>query len=73
MNSESGNFSCQAEGFAIEGGKIRYDRPIALITLSGNLLKMLSQISGLDNRCKLDSSGFSVPDAFIKKMAIGGN
>ena len=73
MNSESGNFSCQAEGFAIEGGKIRYDRPIALITLSGNLLKMLSQISGLDNRCKLDSSGFCVPDAFIKKMAIGGN
>ena len=73
MNSESGNFSCQAEGFAIEDGKIRFDKPIALITLSGNLLKMLSQISGLDNRCKLDSSGFCVPDAFIKKMAIGGN
>jgi len=70
MNSNSGDFSCQAQGFMIKDGKLA--EPLNLITLSGNLLEMLKNLKGFDNKVELKDSGISVADAFIKKMAIGG-
>lgn len=70
INPRSGDFSCQAEGFLIKDGKI--DRPLSLITLSGNLLKMLKDIKSFDNSLKLLPSSFSVADVYIKSMNIGG-
>jgi PmbA protein len=37
MNAQSGDFSCQAQGFMIRDGKLA--EPLNLITLSGNLLQ----------------------------------
>jgi len=70
MNARSGDFSCQAQGFMIENGKLT--KPLNLITLSGNLLKMLQDLKGFDNRSELLLSAISCSDALIKKMSIGG-
>ncbi len=71
MNPRSGDFSCQAEGFEIKDGKI--GKPLALITLSGNLMKMLNDIKALDSRMELQTDSMCVPDVYIKSMNIGGN
>lgn len=70
MNANSGNFSCQAEGYMIRNGKIA--EPLNLITISGNLLKLFKDLKGFSNRNELDSSSISVGDAYIKKLSIGG-
>jgi predicted Zn-dependent protease len=54
----------------IRDGKIA--EPLNLITLSGNLLKMLQDLKGFSNRVDLKPSGTTVADAYIKKMSIGG-
>ncbi len=70
MNSQSGDFSCQAQGFMIENGKLT--TPLNLITISGNLLKMLGDIKDIDNNVVLRLNSIASPDVLIKKMSIGG-
>jgi PmbA protein len=70
MNAQSGDFSCQAQGYMIRDGKIA--EPLNLITLSGNLLKMLNDIKGFDNNVKLLPSSIACADVLVKKMSIGG-
>ncbi len=70
MNSTTGDFSCQASGYLIKDGKI--DRAVTLITVGGNLVKMLQDVKELSSRLSLDGSSAIVPDAYIKKMQIGG-
>lgn len=69
LDDSSGNFSCQAEGFMIRDGKIA--EPLDLITLSGNLMKVMSDIKKIDNNVK-DWHWFSCSDALIKSMSVGG-
>ena len=69
LDESSGNFSCQAEGFMIRDGKIA--EPLDLITLSGNLMKVMSDIKKIDNNVK-DWHWFSCSDALIKSMSVGG-
>ena len=70
MNSVSGDFSCQAEGFRIVNGKLA--EPLTLITLSGNLLKMLKDLKGFDKNVKMTLGSISIANARIKAMNIGG-
>ena len=70
MNAQSGDFSCQAQGFMIREGKLA--EPLNLITLSGNLVKMLEDVKGFDNRMKLTLESVECADVYIKKMSIGG-
>ncbi|MBO4540555.1 MAG: TldD/PmbA family protein [Bacilli bacterium] len=70
MNAQSGDFSCQADGFMIRDGKVA--EPLNLITLSGNLLQMLKDLKEFDSRVELKTSSVSVADAYIKSMSIGG-
>ena len=70
MNAQSGDFSCQADGFMIRDGKIA--EPLNLITLSGNLLKMLKDLKEFDSRVELKTSATLIADAYIKSMSIGG-
>lgn len=70
MNARSGNFSCQAEGYWIKDGKV--EKPLSLITLSGNLLQLMKDIKAFDNRAQLDSSSICNADCLIKKLSIGG-
>ena len=70
LNGNSGDFSCQAEGYRIRDGKIA--EPLNLITLSGNVLQMLKDLKCFDNDAKLLAGGMTIANAFIKKMNIGG-
>ena len=70
MNTRSGDFSCQAEGFHIVDGKLA--EPLTLITLSGNLLKMFGDLKGFSNELKLTPGGTQIADCYIKSMNIGG-
>ena len=70
LNPNSGDFSVQAEGFRIKDGKIA--EPLNLITLSGNLLKMLQDLKEFDADVEMTSGGVSIADAYIKSMSIGG-
>jgi PmbA protein len=70
MNEQSGDFSCQAQGFMIRDGKLA--EPLNLITLSGNLLAMLKDVKFFDNAIKMNDNSVSCADVLIKKMAIGG-
>ncbi len=70
MNAQSGDFSCQAQGFMIEDGRLT--KPLNLITLSGNLLKMLNNIKTLDNNIVLRINSIACGDVLISKMSIGG-
>jgi len=70
MNATSGDFSCQAEGFHIVDGKVA--EPLTLITLSGNLLKMLKDLKGFANDVKMTLGSISIASAYIKSMSIGG-
>lgn len=70
LNTRSGDFSCQAEGFHIVDGKIA--EPLTLITLSGNLLKMFGDLKGFAKEAKLTLGGTSIADCYIKSLNIGG-
>ena len=70
MNTRSGDFSCQAEGFHIVDGKLA--EPLTLITLSGNLLKMFGDLKGFADNLTLTSGGTQIADCYIKSMNIGG-
>jgi len=70
MNAVSGDFSCQAEGFHIVDGKIA--EPISLITISGNLFKLLKTIKDIDNESELLYGGTTCSNVLIKGMNIGG-
>jgi PmbA protein len=70
MNPQSGDFSCQAEGFMIREGKLA--EPLNLITLSGNLLEVLADVKTFDSNSKTLESGITCADVLIAKLAIGG-
>lgn len=70
LNPYNGDFSCQAQGFEIVDGKI--GRPLTLITLSGNLFKMLKDCAALDANMVLTTRKVECPDILIKGMSIAG-
>lgn len=70
MNDNSGDFSCQAEGYWIEKGKIA--KPLSLITLSGNLLSMFLDCEGFGSDVKLTGDAISIASMRVKSMSIGG-
>lgn len=71
MNAQSGNFSLQASGYLIENGK--QGKPVTLITVAGNLFKMLKDIKEVCSDSELLSSGFTCSSVYVKSLAISGN
>lgn len=71
MNARSGNFSLQTQGFMIRNGKLA--EPLALITVSGNLVEMFNNIKdvGLNAKFLLQERA-SCPSLSIKKLFISG-
>lgn len=70
INSVSGNFSLKAEGFMIHNGKKA--EPVALITVSGNLLELFQDVSLVGGDAKMQAGGVFAPSLVIKKLAIAG-
>jgi PmbA protein len=70
LNSQSGNFSLQANGFMIEKGKKA--TPLTLITVSGNLVDVFMNVKEVANDNELLLSSYNVPSLFIKKLTVSG-
>jgi PmbA protein len=71
LNSQSGNFSLQANGFLVENGK--KTKPLTLITVAGNLVDLFMNVTEVGGDNELLLSGFDVPSLIIKKLAVSGN
>lgn len=75
-NPVSGEFSLQASGFVIKDGK--KDRPIELITASGNFFTLLTQVSAVANDlsfCVIPNPNGNIasPSLLIQTLDIAGN
>lgn len=70
LDPQTGNFSLQSTGFLIKDGK--KDRPLDIITVSGNLMKLFNDIKTVGNDSKTFISAVSCPSIIIKKLSIGG-
>lgn len=74
-NPVSGEFSLQAEGFVIEGGK--KGRPVELITVSGNFFTLLGEIEAVADDLKFGSpsrhGNIASPSLFIRGLDIAGS
>ena len=70
LNPQSGNFSLQSTGFLIKNGK--RDRPLDLITVSGNLLEIFADVLEVGNDVTVSPSGVSSESILIKKIAVSG-
>lgn len=66
----SGNFSIQATGFLVEDGKI--SRPVNLIVVSGNFLKMMSNVEEIANDLEIQSSGVGAPSIKFASLNVSG-
>lgn len=70
VNSLTLDFSLQANGFLIEDGKIT--KPVNLITMSGNLLKLLNDVDAIANDIKFDTSAIGSPSILFNEATISG-
>ena len=70
LNPQSGNFSLQSTGYMIENGK--KGKPLDLITVSGNLLELFSDVLEVGNDVDVSPSGISAESLLIKKIVVSG-
>ena len=69
-NPISGDFSLQASGFLVENGKVV--RPVALITVAGNYLTTLQDVTGVCNDLKFNFGYIGSPSMKIKSLVVSG-
>ena len=70
-SSVSGDFSLQASGYLVEEGKIV--RPISLITVAGNYLELLKDVTEVCSDLKMNFGYIGSPSLKIESLAIAGN
>ena len=70
LDTQTGNFSLQSTGFLIKDGK--KDRPLDLITVSGNLVKIFMGITTVGSDQKTFISAIKAPSVIVKKLNVGG-
>ena len=70
LNPQSGNFSLQSTGYMIENGK--KGKPLDLITISGNLLELFSDVLEVGNDVTVSPFGVSAESLLIKKINVSG-
>lgn len=66
----SGDFSLQASGFLVEDGKIV--RPVALITVAGNYLQLLKDVTHVCNDLYFNFGFIGSPSLKIKSLQVSG-
>lgn len=69
-NNVTGDFSLGAVGFWIENGELTY--PVQEITLAGNMLNVLKNISMVGNDLHFKFGGLAAPTLLVSEMTIGG-
>src|SRR5690606_21544448 len=73
LDTVSGDFSVQAQGYTIKDGL--KDKPVNGITISGNFFDMLNKIIGLGNDLNFGLPGdghFGSPSILISEASISG-
>lgn len=70
VNQVTGDVSRGAVGYWIENGEITY--PVQEITLAGNLMKMLKNISAIGNDLSFKLGTTAAPTLLISEVTIGG-
>ncbi len=73
INPTSGDFSLSSNGFLVEEGK--YKRPLAQITVAGNIYDMFMEIEEIGNDtifCHPSSEYFGSPSILVKNLNISG-
>jgi PmbA protein len=69
-NPISGDFSLQASGFLVENGK--KGRPVALITVAGNYLDLLKDVTQVCDDLKFNFGYIGSPSLLIKSLMVSG-
>ncbi len=69
-NPISGDFSLQASGFLVEEGEIV--KPVALITVAGNYLNLLKDVTGVCSDLKFNFGFVGSPTLKIKSLKVSG-
>ena len=70
LNPQSGNFSLQSTGFLIKNGK--KDRPLDVITVSGNLMDIFRDVIEVGNDTRVFPSGIACSSLLVKKIVVSG-
>ena len=70
FNGVTGDISQGANGFWIENGELTY--PVQEITLAGNILKVLKNITAVGNDLSFKFGGTASPTLLISEATIGG-
>lgn len=70
LNPISGDFSAQSSGFLVEDGKI--SRPVTLIVVSGNFLKMMNDVEAVGNDMEISYQGIGAPSVWFKGLPVSG-
>lgn len=69
-NAISGDFSLQSSGFLVEDGKIV--RPVALITVAGNYLQLLKDVTAVCDDLYFNFGFVGSPSLKIKSLKVSG-
>ena len=69
-NPVSGAFSLQASGFLVEDGEIK--RPVALITVAGNYLTLLQDVTHVCDDLYFNFAFIGCPSMKIKSLQVSG-
>lgn len=69
-NPVSGDFSLQASGFLVEDGEVV--RPVALITVAGNYLELLSNVEAVCDDLKFNFGFVGSPSLKVKSLVVSG-
>ncbi len=69
-NPISGDFSLQASGFLVEDGKVI--RPVALITVAGNYLNLLSNVEAVCDDLDFNFGYIGSPSLKVKSLVVSG-
>lgn len=67
----STNFSLQAKGYLVEGGK--KVRPLTLITIAGNFMELMNKVQAVGSDLKWDMRTIASPSILFEEAAVGGN
>ena len=70
-NVQSGDFSLQAEGYLVEGGK--KTRPVKNITIADNFFQMLKKVDAISDKVEFGAvSDFGAPEILFTQVSVSG-
>lgn len=70
-NTQSGDFSLQAEGFLVEGGK--KTRPVKNFTIADNFFTLLKKIDAISDTAEFGTgSDYGAPEVLVKDISVSG-